>query len=353
MLQRVGALGLLLSVVLGLAMPIVGMAGSLPKITVNRVDLTQKLNAARFETLNAELSAYEIKAEKDPRFEMNAMAAFSAFECDSPLIASGVSNWVKASPDSYAALTARATCFVSAAQRVRGTAYEVRDPSAVSKYLADAVRDANEAIKIHERLAPAYALKIKAARIGGTQQDVKSAGDEALSIVPWSFNVREQLMYAARPRWGGSRQQMQTLADTSQYYLPQNPGMQFLKAWIPLDEGDDFADGSHWAEAIQKYTQALETGGEYWTTYRRRAHAYYALQQWQKAFDDAMRSNQLYPENSENLAMLAFAANRLENPEASVLYLADYLRFEIPEPQTADLLTSDQALLKAQGKEKW
>jgi tetratricopeptide (TPR) repeat protein len=160
-------------------------------------------------------------------------------------------------------------------------------------------------------------------------------------------------MYALLPKWGGSQSQMQQFADSSQYYEAQNPALQFLKAWVPLDQGDEFFEHSQLPQALDQYTQAVQAGGEYWTSYRRRARAYYAMHEWQKAVDDAAHSNALYPDNSENLRVLAFAAYRLNNPEASILYLGDLLRFEMPDPETAQLLSSDQALLKSQGKENW
>ena len=356
-IRRGGLPALLLAMASVLMMPVIGLSQTLPKITVRRVDLVQMLVTGRWDTLDHQLSEYEMKAEKDPRFEMTAMVAFGAFDSGNSLIASKLNDWVTAAPNSYAALVARATCEIAIGQRVRGNGWAQDVPEqnmeALDKQLRAAVRDAGEAIKIHPNLAPAYALRIKAARIGGPSGELEHAKSDALSIVPGSFAVREQIMYALRPRWGGSRQQMQQLADSSQYYAEQNPAMKFLTGWVTLDEGDDFADTGKWSDAIDKYTQAIQTGGEYWTSYRRRAAAYYATQQWQKAVDDGTRADDLYPGNSESLRLLAFATAQLKEPEPSILYVADYMRFEMPEPELFALVKSDQAELKAQGKENW
>jgi tetratricopeptide (TPR) repeat protein len=348
---------LTLAMGLVLLVPAFALSQTLPKVTVQRVDLVEMLRTGRWDTLDANLSAYEIKAEKDPSFEMNAMAAFGAFDAGNSLIASKLNDWVTAAPNSYAALVARATCEIAVAQRLRGNGPGQEVPketqAAVDKELQAAVRDAGEAIKIHPNLAPAYALRIKAARIDGTADELAHAKSDALSIVPGSFAVREQIMYALRPRWGGSQQEMQQLADSSQYYTEQNPAMQFLKGWVSLDQGDDFADTGKWPEAIEKYTQALQMGGEYWTSYRRRASAYYATQQWQKAVDDGLRSNSLYPDYSETIGMLAFATARLGEPDASILWISQYMRYEMPDPRMFDLVKSDQIELKAQGKQNW
>ena len=295
-IRWVGLAVFLMAMASTLVAPVDGLSQALPRVTVRRVDLVELLITGRWDTLDAKLSAYETKAEKDPRFEMNAMAAFGAFDAGNSLIAAKLNDWVTAAPNSYAALVARATCGVAIAQRVRGNGPGAEVPketqATVDKELQSAVRDAKEAIKIHPNLAPAFALRIKAARIEGIGEELAHAKGDALSIVPGSFAVREQIMYALRTRWGGTRQEMQQLADSSQYYAEQNPAMQFLKGWVSLDEGDDFADTRKWPEAIEKYTQAIQTGGEYWTSYRRRASAYYASQQWQKAVDDGLRSIQ-------------------------------------------------------------
>src|ERR1700722_6588998 len=337
--------------------PVDGLSQALPKVTVRRVDLIEMLRVGRWDTLDAQLSAYEMKAEKDPRFEMNAIVAFGAFDAGNSLIAAKLNDWVTAAPNSYAALVARATCEVAVAQRVRGNGPGEDVPketqAAVDKELQAAVRDAREAIKIHPNLPPPYALRIKAARIDGTSDEMARAKGDALSIVPGSFAVREQIMYALRPRWGGTHQEMQQFADSSQYYTDQNPAMQFLKGWVSLDEGDDFANIGKWPEAIEKYTQALQLGGEYWTSYRRRARAWYAIHQWQKAVEDGQRSDHLYPEYSETLKLLALATARLEEPEPSILYSAEYLRYEMPDPEIFALLKPNQQMLKAQGKQNW
>lgn len=68
---------------------------------------------------------------------------------------------------------------------------------------------------------------------------------------------------------------------------------------------------------------------------------------------DGTRADDLYPGNSESLRLLAFATAQLKEPEPSILYIADYMRFEMPEPELFALVKSDQAELKAQGKENW
>jgi hypothetical protein len=100
------------------------------------------------------------------------------------------------------------------------------------------------ALAIHPELAIARALKIKAARVSAGADEYESAEGEALKHNPESFAVREQIMYALRLRWGGSREAMQKFADDSQEYADRNPSMRFLLASLPLDRGDEVMEPS-------------------------------------------------------------------------------------------------------------
>ena len=318
-------------------------AGSLPKVTADRTAIIKKLLAYQFDTLNSELSADEEKAEGDPRFEMNAMVAFAAFDTPLPLIAERVKDWQKAQPDSYAAALARAVSLSAAAENVPDSNMDQMD-----QYYSAALKAENAALSINPNLGIAYALKIKAARMDAG--DLARISGEALKRVPASFAVREQIMYALRPRWGGSREAMQKFSDASQRYAAENPAMKFLKAWIPLDQGDDYADDNQWDHAIEEYTEALRVGGEYWTTYRRRAKAYFTIGDYPETIHDALHANQLFPQNSEVLRLLAMSTAQDDRPEACILWSATYLRFDLPDPAIFALVQNASKEMKAQGK---
>jgi tetratricopeptide (TPR) repeat protein len=351
-----------LAVCLLVAMPSVVLAGarpsdkSLPRVTADRSELIRKLMDGQFASLNAELVAYEKKAESDPRFEMNAIVAFGAFETPQPAIGELVTQWRKAMPNSWAAKLAAAEVFTGTAQRWRGVASAEETPPEnmrqVELYYQDAVGVEDAALAIHPELAIARALKIKAARVSTGEDEYESAEGEALEHNPGSFAVREQIMYALLPRWGGSREAMEKFADDSQEYADRNPAMRFLLAWLPLDQGDMYADDGHWEQAIGAFTQALEVGGEYWTTYRRRANAYFEAGKYKEALQDALRANELFPQNSEVLRLLAIASSQADRPEDCVRWSATYLRFEMPDPLIVQVVQQSKDELKEQEKAK-
>jgi len=327
-------------------------AQGLPKITADRSEIIGKLTNYQFSQLDAELSTYEKHAERDPRFEMNAMAAFAAFATSDVLISDRIDKWTQVSPNSYAAAMASAVCLTETAFRWRGTNAIDDTPSAniqaMNDNLGQAGHQLSRALALNPNLALAYAMRIKAARLGGTPEDVERAKNEALARVPDSFSVREQIMYALEPRWGGSREEMKKFSEASQAYAGKNPAMTFLKAFIPMDIAVDAEDAGQPEQAISYYTQAVKEGGEYWTTYRRRAGAYARMQRWDQALADAKRANQLFPDNSEVLQLLATAAAQTGDPTASLNWLVLYTKFEVPGSSVAQLVAIDRRALEAQ-----
>jgi tetratricopeptide (TPR) repeat protein len=333
-------------------------SNSLPKVTVDRTEIIKKLFAHQFDTLNSEMMAYEKKAEADPRYEMNALVAFGAFFSSQSAIADLLKDWCKAQPHSYAAKLAYAEALTSTAGSWRGEATIDNTPPQrlhqMELYYNDAVQQENAALAIDPNLSIAYALRIKAARVAGTaDDDVANEAAIALRRVPASFAVREQIMVAAMPRWGGSRDAMEKFAGDAMEYVDENPALRFVNAWLPMDEGDGYGTNRQWYDAINSYKQALKVGGEYWNAYLRLAEAYVQVTDYKNALRAALRANELFPQRSDVLRVLAVASSNDNRPEACVLWASSYLRFEMPDPIIMQLAQQSAQELKAQGKGNW
>jgi hypothetical protein len=331
-----------------------GLAQSVPKVHTDRDDLVTELLNYQFSKLDRELCARVQQSEADPSLEMNTIVSFYAFDSSSTLISARLDDWVKAAPDSYAAALARAMALTAKARQWRGTGRSQDIPAANLEQIDIALRGARDELKtalaIHPNLALAYALRIRGALLGGTGAEFERARADGLAMAPTSFAVRDAIMFALRPRWGGSREAMQNFALASQDYAAQNPALRYLDGWVDLDAGDDLADAGHWQQAIDSYTRALQKGGEYWVAYRHRANAFYAMQRWNEAFNDATRAEELFPGYSENLKLLAYTTAKLNQPDASILWASEYLRFEMPDPWMMELARLDAVELKGRGK---
>src|SRR4029077_18333402 len=148
----------------------------------------------------------------------------------------------------------------------------------------------------------------------------------------------------------GSQTEMRSFAQDSQSYAARNPAMGFLNGWVALDSADALADQGRWNEAIDSYTQAIKLGGEYWTAYRRRANAYYAMQRWYEAIADGRQAEVLFPQNSEVLRLLAMANAQNHNPVDSIGWLTLLFQFEGLDATTGQLVASNRQELIDQHK---
>ncbi|HXW83025.1 MAG TPA: DUF4034 domain-containing protein [Candidatus Binataceae bacterium] len=341
-----------LTIVSLLSHPCPSRAQDLPPIRVDRQELTSNLVAYRFGAVDAELSQFEQSAEKDPRQEMNAYVAFAAFATSQSLISGRLDDWVKASPNSYAAALARGERLVETALRWRGSLPIAKaDPEGVqqaTRCAREAMAELDRALTLKQDLALAYALRIKAARVGGLNDVMARVRNEGLAAAPSSFVVREEVMYSLRPRWGGSRAAMLDFVAASEPYARDNPTMRFLTAWPAIDQGDVLLDGGNLPGAIEQYTAAIKTGGEYWRAYARRAEAYAGAGNWEQAQADAARVDELCPQRGDILRLLTYIGIKLDEPAATLIWASDYLLYENPDPQMLAIASSAGAELKQQ-----
>jgi tetratricopeptide (TPR) repeat protein len=248
---------------------------------------------------------------------------------------------------------AHATCLMATGRRWRGAGDAGRVTSqqwdSMNRLFAQAVAEAKRALSIDPNLSVAYALLIRAARVGGTPAEAELTSGEALHRIPDSFAIREEMMRALLPQWGGSRSAMINLASSSQAYAHQNPSMRFLNAWPIIEECERLEFASRLKQSAACYTRAIDAGGEYWLPYYRRADNYFALGQYSLSLQDVMRADALFPGRSENLKLLAYDTAKLNQPDASILWISQYMLLDTPDPDMFALFRSQQPELKGLG----
>lgn len=319
----------------------------------DREEIIKKLINYQFGSLDSELDAYEAKAEADPAQEMTALIAFMAFDSSNTLIGSRVDAWVKASPNSYAAAECKAIVRLSYAWSWRAQRRQSEMPpmdlAQMFRNLNRSAAESRRALRLHPNFSIAYAQLLRTYRVGGDRKNFAAVRAEAIGDVPASFAVREQIMYALSPYWGGSREAMKDFAAASQSYAYRNPSIRFLKAMPIIDGADEELGNGRTRQALQLYDQSIKAGGEYWTAYRHRARCDWAMGNWRAAYRDAMHANRLFPDEGELLWTLCYAAARNNDPGHSLLWGAEYLKFEQPATQIFRIVRWDSQQLKARG----
>jgi tetratricopeptide (TPR) repeat protein len=114
------------------------------------------------------------------------------------------------------------------------------------------------------------------------------------------------LMSCLKPRWGGTYEKMEQLAQSSQMLVRQNPRLAALKGFADAAYAETMNDQDQYALAVQYYTRAIEKGGDYSWFYQGRADALARLDLHDEAIEDLRRADQLWPGDADTLVWLAY-----------------------------------------------
>lgn len=278
------------------------------------LDLFQQEN---FAELDACLESFQRDFERDFLKEMVLEEAFDAFSAYDSAMESRLHKWVQQSPQSYSALLARASFFISRAWASRGTRW-AKDTSPtqfehMELNLDKARQDVASALKLRDELIVGFNLLISIEMVAPTSGSNRSLVERALANWPNSFLIRKAYMHFLTPRWGGSYNEMQAFADAAQTYAHANPRLKFLHGFIYVDQGDMLGHDQHFEQAIQAHTKALSYG-DYWQFRFKRATTYWRMDRYPEALEDVNRAIALYPQDAENYVLrskVLFAMERL------------------------------------------
>ena len=312
-------------------------------ISVDQPGILAKLKAGQFDAVEAMLKSLQAAALKDPREEMNLMTAYGAFASSDSAVADKLREWARKSTDSASAHCARAMCLMGAAAQARGhdggaaSSLPPENFTEMEKALNQGVAEADSARHLDPNLVVAYLPAINAARMETDDVALDQAAHTALGRFPASFAVREAIIDAYAPKWGGSYPKMEKFGLESQVYLAQNPMMRFLAGFCLMAQASDREDDGDWNGAIPLLNQAIEQGGDYPRFYRLRGKAYYNLKMYDDAMGDFHRADDLMPKDPRTLEMLALSAKGLGNPKDALGFANQYLRYRQADDQIAQV----------------
>ncbi|HET7924265.1 MAG TPA: tetratricopeptide repeat protein, partial [Rhodanobacteraceae bacterium] len=165
------------------------------------------------------------------------------------------------------ALAARGMWWLASAEQARGeklaSETSEKDMDRMRDALGKAKRDLSKALELNPRIMPAYSALIHATQFDDDDALAASAIEKAIAVSPQNFYPRAALAYKERPRWGGSYEAMDKIADDAARYVGSNPRLADLKA-IALGER---AMQPYWAkdyaEALRGFDKALAYGPEW------------------------------------------------------------------------------------------
>ena len=301
--------------------PLQGSLGELEKV------LKQHGGGAELDRRYAALleANYAGPSQKDHIFR-----AYDIFD-ETAHAAAVAQEWVRQSPESAFARTARAWQLVESGWHARGAKY-ARETSqeklgAIEGYFARAIPDLAFALKQNPKLIPACERLIS---IGANSNDQMQAigTNVCLKEDPASYRVMRSLLWAAQPKWGGSQEQMRAFVAIARAHETDNPALAALRNYqAGYEAAEDRADNrfartapmlervsrispgylqetSHAMvnldrplDAFVYASQAIRFKPDDADAYYDRANALLALHEFGLAFDDANQSKALSNDN--------------------------------------------------------
>ncbi|MGN6111403.1 MAG: hypothetical protein ACTHOC_00070 [Luteimonas sp.] len=322
------------------------------KYTIDQVE-TMLAQPDGAKTLEAHFRDLRDAAVADPTRESALSAAFSVFEYgDKDRIERVARAWRDASPDSAFARTALGLVLEQRGWNARGTKYVKDTPDAklreMERYFADAATELSAALQTDGKLMPACVGLMEIGR--QSSDDLQSGATAAcLQAEPASYAAIEELMTAAEPRWGGSDEQMRSVAAYALARVDRNPLLAlfaFDNAYYAIDHMDDGDDqaiavlapaaqqvpnaaylrlvggaylrkGDYW-KAFAYLSQALRFMPDYAQESRYRALVLDVLGEPAWARADAERAVALLPDSGLAHQELGEIVRQLEGPAAAL-----------------------------------
>ena len=242
-------------------------------------------------------------------------------------------RWVAARPESWAALTTRASKWVNTGYQRRGgrLAKDVTQEqwAGMRDAFARAGRDLQRAVEIEPNGFMAYADAIRLLQASGGEPEWRPWLDALLARDPANFEVRWAALDALVPNWGGSLAAMRELAEDAQRFADRNPKLRKLLGRADVEQGHAYRLAGRYAEAAVLFRRALAHGDDHiW--YDELAKCLEAMGQWKEVLEvsdswiAALDQAIAYVWRGRALLELGRPAEALASYDVAIQYSPDY-----------------------------
>ena len=213
-----------------------------------------------YRQLSKVLDELQIQSQDDYRLERRVREAYLGISDESK---SFYVEWLKQAPYSYQANLAAAAYYWKLGWAARGNRTASKTPveqlERFRKNHAIALDYVNSAIQLRRNCRAAYSFKLSLLSTAGKEKETKALIQQTLRAFPDSTVMADAYMRALLPRWGGSYQQMKSIADfkVSQGKSPYE--FYYLYGWIITD----VADRTWRSEQVSVSQGLLELASQY------------------------------------------------------------------------------------------
>lgn len=225
-------------------------------------------------------------------------------------------DWVRASPDGYAAAVGRATFYMNQGFDARGGDYANETPEqnmdSMRHFLTLAEADLTRSLALHPKPYISRRSLMTIAYAGGNGAKEMIHYREGLKFAPQTLGLRLTHMRSLEPRWGGSLPKMEAFLAESRAALRDPAAVARLAARIPAYRGFERERANDYAGAVRHYGESLAMA-ETADILCQRSHALERLGRDGEAYADAKRGLALAREDNYCLKRAVFASRHAPN----------------------------------------
>ncbi|MEM6998251.1 MAG: DUF4034 domain-containing protein, partial [Pseudomonadota bacterium] len=230
-------------------------------------------------------------------------------------------EWVVGMPDVYTSYLIRGTYYLRIAWAKRGEDYSSETTKAqfegMREAQAVALQDIKKAIELNPKLTVAYSKLISIYSTSGSRKKKFDTLNQALTMNPASYIVRRDMLYFLLPRWGGSYSAIEEFLKDTEQYINDNKELAPLMGYLDYAKAWDTYSNKDYDETIKYTTAALKKGNKSFY-YKKRAHAYYSLKDFESAIKDYSNAISVHKYNSDFFIWRAKAYKKIEQPELAL-----------------------------------
>jgi len=274
------------------------------------VEIMPYLETGQYAELDAMFAEFEERFQDDPSAEYSFIQAYAVFadigRSDYPPLMSQLTAWIDTT-GSAMAYTARGFFLAGEGFRFRGTRYldavPEQDLADARIFWSLALGDLREAVRLNPGMTPAYQQIIGVAAQSGKRTLRQQTFEAAIKAVPHSYQIRQMHAFYMQPRWGGSYEDAELIADQAVVHAGRNPHLWRLHGDILDNQAYDCITDKDYSCAIERYTEAMKFGSTL-SRLQRRAFSYYSVGQYDAALQDIETAIAMNPEGPASEAAM-------------------------------------------------
>jgi tetratricopeptide (TPR) repeat protein len=206
-----------------------------PQDAADKKYIIQLLKSERFAELEKLFSDMQRGYEKGEVSELAVTNAFLSFANSDPEIEAYLSKWAAKFPDSFAVYQASGDYHQGLAWMARGSAWakdtSKAQVSAMASHLKTAYQAYVHAIKLREKLIPAYVGLIRIGNGFGQKDLVQKVVERGLRQAPASYLIHYQNLFSSQPKWGGSYAAIESKLKKVRTHYGDNPMLKALEGF--------------------------------------------------------------------------------------------------------------------------